>query len=115
MPDDAWGSTTTGALMNEINALTHERDALRAELEVAEAKDQAMMARLTHYCDLSDALRAEVEKLTHENTSLRNSRAIVAAENERLRTALTEMLESFTEPEDDNDILRRARAALSQS
>lgn len=36
------------------------------------------------------------------------------AENERLRAALTEMLESFTEPEDDNDILRRARAALGR-
>lgn len=34
------------------------------------------------------------------------------AEVERLRAALAEMLESFTEPEDDNDILRRARAAL---
>lgn len=36
----------------------------------------------------------------------------VRAENERLRASLSEMLESFTEPEDDNDILRRARAAL---
>jgi hypothetical protein len=35
-----------------------------------------------------------------------------ADEIERLRAALAEMLESFTEPEDDNDILRRARAAL---
>lgn len=36
------------------------------------------------------------------------------AENERLRAALSEMLESFTEPEDDNDILQRARAALAR-
>ena len=42
----------------------------------------------------------------------REALADAEAKVERLRAALTEMLESFTEPEDDNDILRRARVAL---
>jgi hypothetical protein len=36
---------------------------LRAELGIAQAKDEAMMSRLTYYCDLSDKLEAEVERL----------------------------------------------------
>jgi hypothetical protein len=60
-----------------------------------------------------DACRAEVERLQAAEAECRNSRGFVAAENERLRASLSEMLESFTEPEDDNDILRRARAALA--
>jgi hypothetical protein len=41
----------------------------------------------------------------------------LAMQNEidRLRAALAEILESFTDPEDDNDILRRARAALDSA
>ena len=36
------------------------------------------------------------------------------ADNARLRAALSRMLESFTEPEDVNDILREAREALGR-
>jgi hypothetical protein len=48
-----------------------------------------------------DYFRAEVEQADKEIA--------------RLRAALAEMLESFTDPEDDNDILRRARAALGDA
>jgi len=64
-------------------------------------------------------LRAVSDQLASENAHMRAERAakdqeaVVAFHTiKRLRAALTEMLESFTEPEDDNDILRRARAAL---
>lgn len=62
-----------------------------------------------------DKLRAEVERLRVSSTDAGawvHRQAELQAEVERLRAALAEMLESFTEPEDDNDILRRARAAL---
>lgn len=41
-------------------------------------------------------------------------RDALVSEVEAMRGALEEMLESFTEPEDDNDIIRRAKAALDQ-
>jgi hypothetical protein len=65
--------------------------------------------------DAEELWRADVERLQAAEAECRNSRGFVAAENERLRASLSEMLESFTEPEDDNDILRRARAALGDA
>ena len=49
----------------------------------------------------------------HTLADCRQGWSRLRTDNNRLRAALTEMLESFTEPEDDNDILRRARAALA--
>jgi hypothetical protein len=55
---------------------------------------------------ICNALRTEVSDWQHVAD-------VRSAEIDRLRAALREILESFTEPEDDNDILRRARAALA--
>jgi hypothetical protein len=73
------------------NTETIELERLRAERDAESARYDEAMATLA-------AVRQDQE------------RALQTVE--RLRAALTLMLESFTEPEDDNDILRQARAAL---
>ena len=67
-----------------------------------------MALKMMSMSDKPELIRGLVAMTVEDRDALR-------AENERLRAALSEMLESFTEPEDDNDILRRARAALGNA
>lgn len=67
-----------------------------------------------------DKLIMQYRELREQNEKLRATVALneeqlsaQARKIRQLREVLSEMLESFTEPEDDNDILRRARAALA--
>jgi hypothetical protein len=94
------------------DSITEIRRRLQLATELPEMLDTSNRAA-THWRDDTSSLLAEVERLQAAEAECRNSRGFVAAENERLRASLSEMLESFTEPEDDNDILRRARAALA--
>lgn len=57
-------------------------------------------------------LRTELHRLSESRRGQRERADALEEQNARLRAALSEILESFTEPEDDNAILRRARAAL---
>jgi septal ring factor EnvC (AmiA/AmiB activator) len=109
----------------------NERLAEQVLAERAQARTDLTMLR-----DERDELRAELERQQHSIDNIAQANVELSAENERLRAelhrvtesrraqrervqelhaALSEMLESFTEPEDDNDILRRARAALARS
>lgn len=58
-------------------------------------------------------LREQNEKLRATVALNEEQLSAQARKIRQLREVLSEMLESFTEPEDDNDILRRARAALA--
>jgi hypothetical protein len=112
----------------EHEHLTRERDELRASVEALLVLNQDLRAEVEFWkkrteiegeatmnaVTAAEELRAAVERLQRENGALARTHAL-AEEKLRERTeALAEMLESFTEPEDDNDILRRARAALER-
>ena len=65
--------------------------------------------------DELERLKAELQTERSWREELQFLTIDQAVEIGKLRAALTEMLESFTEPEDDNDILRRARDALGRT
>jgi predicted RNase H-like nuclease (RuvC/YqgF family) len=95
---------------DDFDALTREREELRAEVERLQRENGAL-ARAYAACE--KMLRERTEQLNEAEVEGFVSALVDEKDRTaRLRAALTEMLESFTEPEDDNDILRRARAAL---
>jgi chromosome segregation ATPase len=102
----------------EQDSLTHE---LRAEVKRLRAENVALRDGRAEAMEDARLAQAEVERLNEGIQRLQDKIEHMDGvdierlqEIERLRAALAEMLESFTEPEDDNDILRRARAALGR-
>jgi hypothetical protein len=87
-------------------------EAIRQGVLIERAELRAENERLREWAKAEQQARYKAED---QRTDDRSKLAYAEVEAERLRAALAEMLQSFTEPEDDNDILRRARAALGQS
>jgi hypothetical protein len=108
-------------LDKDAGAWVHRQAELQAQTTRQEQRFREVEAE---WVERYEKLEAEVGRLTVELThrvgweerclDAEAALATLRAENARLRAALSEMLESFTDPGDDNDILRRARAALDR-